>query len=208
MSSRFKRFGIVSAMVGLVVLASCTAGQVRSNLKQVDQKIEAADKAIEKSQAVVATIEPTLAFLPETQRAQAEEALRLARETITGYQATKVALEKTRDELLEKLKDAKDEDSATWATIGTVASNAVSAIFSPGGLLAVGISLVTGIGGLIKGKKSAEKDTKTIVNAIDVLRSDPTHGEAVQTAMVANKGTMLAALSPRAWELIQDERTT
>ncbi len=193
------------AVAGLVVLGACTAGQVRKNLAATDQRIEQLDKGKAAAEQVVSTTEPILNFLPEAEKAKAIEAIRLARETLAAYEPTRAAYVSTRDELLEKLKDAKDEDSATWATIGTVASNAVTAIFSPGGLLAVGISLITGIGGLIKGRKNAEKDTKTLVNAVDALKIRvPAVAEAIST----NKDIFLTTLSPKAWDLVESERTT
>ena len=196
------------AVVGFVVLGAlggCTAGQVKDNLVQVDQRIEQADKGIAIAEQTITSLEPALMLLPEAERAKAEESIRLAREAIAGYETTKATLVKIREDLTEQLKDAQDSDSATWATIGTIASNAVTAVFSPGGLLTTGIALVTGIAGLIKGRKNGEKDAKTIVNAVDALR---VRSPAVASAMKDNKDIFVTTLSPKAWELVEGERTT
>lgn len=207
------KFRIVLLVAAVAVIAGCTAGQVRKNLDKTDQAIEQLDKTKAAADQTVAAIEPVFNILPEEQKAKAKEALEQARAFLATYDQTRAAYVATRDELLEKLKDAKDEDSATWATIGTVAANAVGAVFSPGGLLATGIALVTGIAGLFKGKQvgvaqgtaTAQADAKTIVNAVDALRA---RVPAVAEAMKTNKDIFVSTLSPKAWDLVEAERTT
>lgn len=164
--------------------------------QKLDATKAAQEKALAEAQAAA------LAAKTEAETRKAQEAAAAAAKTLEYLASLQAGLDKAK-----ALQQAATGPDGRFDLAGA-AAGAGALVPPPWNLiLMLGVPALVG---LVQQKRvmDRDRDTRSVINAIDVLRSDPSTGTAARSLMASAKAKMDEQLTPRARKLRKEESLT